>query len=689
MLHRIPNASCQVSIDGKNVQKVALFELPAFRDLDFRTFPGIFSSDLRPLKQCIGYTKQQRRCRNSTGAGACAAQMIEDLRDSKNITIDDLEQVAERLLCRRWHFEFIKDIAELWFLQLQAERIAATKRASSKLCRPPTTTSVDSPPRSNQAKLRSALLPSIPPSLDYHSRSGVSRPEPPFNPTSDPVVKVEEVKVKLEESITKVEEVKAKLEESIVKVEEIKVEAEEPEAKVKEPIVKLEDPNTKVEEPPVDLKEPAVKIEEVSGDGQRASLSHKHRQANDILYQRAISRLAVPVRTASASCSPLCLAYPKQSHQQDLAKAEFALTCLVKLRLPEEADTIYQELADVVTSILRRQSHQAIVLKNLLVLARYSCSTLMTGTAERSSPQLTQEALTVLNEWISFLVGKVQSEIPLRHRDCRKVDAHSFDKGLIPKADSKVPKVPRRNAHSDESGRSMGRVTEDGFKANYPVKRIQRLVPYHPRFRQGWVVSDLIRAAMTKDFVKLDEQTGQLYGFFSFSNQANIKIGHTTRSVLTRLREWEKKCGYSTSLVYPQVADPQEPMPHVYRVEKLIQAELAHYRGLEKGCPGCLGNHTEWFTAPMQHIAAVVKKWVNWIKQEPYEQVADDSQSQGSGHVVRMRWRLKRKYQKDLESLCMPLRLFDKVEEESVGAPLIISENESHKANRLEGHHTS
>lgn len=127
-----------------------------------------------------------------------------------------------------------------------------------------------------------------------------------------------------------------------------------------------------------------------------------------------------------------------------------------------------------------------------------------------------------------------------------------------------------------------------------------------------------------------------------------LKIGRTN-NIYRRLNQWTRQCSYDITLIryYPSnTSSPspspsssptprsarsrgldterdQEPsgkfmVPHVHRVERLIQIELADRRVKGQGrCSDCGKEHREWFEikATMEELRLVdecVRRWVNW-----------------------------------------------------------------------------
>ena len=138
---------------------------------------------------------------------------------------------------------------------------------------------------------------------------------------------------------------------------------------------------------------------------------------------------------------------------------------------------------------------------------------------------------------------------------------------------------------------------------------------------------------------------GFLYVYRLSSEKDFFKIGFTTVGVNHRIKQWERQCGHKAEVVYPTSGAQGVRIGNVYRVEQLIHAELREYRYREEGCEGCGKNHVEWFKVGEEHIRAVIEKWVEWIREKPYEEDEDGV------------WRLKKQAKTDVDRMCTPLKV--------------------------------
>jgi hypothetical protein len=85
---------------------------------------------------------------------------------------------------------------------------------------------------------------------------------------------------------------------------------------------------------------------------------------------------------------------------------------------------------------------------------------------------------------------------------------------------------------------------------------------------------------------------------------------------------------------------------HINRVEKLIHAELAAYRRQEMKCAGkkCGKKHIEWFEVGEELATKVVRKWMAWMRELPYEPRA--------GRNDQIQWFLREEQMQKLDVLC-------------------------------------
>ncbi|KAL8688654.1 MAG: hypothetical protein Q9218_005486 [Villophora microphyllina] len=180
---------------------------------------------------------------------------------------------------------------------------------------------------------------------------------------------------------------------------------------------------------------------------------------------------------------------------------------------------------------------------------------------------------------------------------------------------------------------------------------IRTLIPFDAKAKSRVCTDDYVKGTLRKDLSSSqDQRSGLIYIYWFEGNFGHVKIGVTTRTPEERLQEWAKKCGHKPKLIFPKPEDDRTLVPHVYRVETLVQAQLRNCRKKELKCRKCGTCHREWFESSVPEAIALVKKWSAWMRTNPYEPVStdDDYKQQGSQKV----WRLKRSQTKKIHSLC-------------------------------------
>ncbi|KAH6878478.1 T5orf172 domain-containing protein [Alternaria rosae] len=163
---------------------------------------------------------------------------------------------------------------------------------------------------------------------------------------------------------------------------------------------------------------------------------------------------------------------------------------------------------------------------------------------------------------------------------------------------------------------------------------------YEPTKTRGLSVFSALHEKAASPLGTKDLTPGYVYLFWDKAFFGMVKIGHT-KDLAKRLKSWNTKCKHQHD--YHSSAESQVEMPYVHRVEQLIHTELKGCR-LRRQCEGCGKLHKEWFEASQAHVVKVMKKWREWILQEPYVQ---DKESR--------EWVLKPEILASLEQMCEPL----------------------------------
>jgi hypothetical protein len=167
-----------------------------------------------------------------------------------------------------------------------------------------------------------------------------------------------------------------------------------------------------------------------------------------------------------------------------------------------------------------------------------------------------------------------------------------------------------------------------------------KFIPYQSEKSKKLSVHDAVYQKATAPLGVIAQKEGFVYLFWDKEYFGMVKIGYT-KDLTKRLNSWNKQC--DREHVYHSSTECQVEIPHAHRVEQLVHAELKEYRK-RRLCEGCGVIHKEWFGAPQAHVVKVLRKWREWILEEPY------AQDKKSGE-----WVLKPEMLESLERMCEPL----------------------------------
>ncbi|KAL3451520.1 meiotically up-regulated gene 113-domain-containing protein [Aspergillus insuetus] len=160
-----------------------------------------------------------------------------------------------------------------------------------------------------------------------------------------------------------------------------------------------------------------------------------------------------------------------------------------------------------------------------------------------------------------------------------------------------------------------------------PKTALPDFVEYHSPDKPRLSVTEELEKFIVAPISKADaDHSGHIYIYQCTGKFGYYKVGSTT-DLAPRLQTWEKQCGRELMSYFPRSEDDLLPIPHISRVERLIHAELAQYRRREESCKSttCGKAHQEWFQVDEQHALRVVRKWIAWMRKEPYVQISGGS----------------------------------------------------------------
>lgn len=173
---------------------------------------------------------------------------------------------------------------------------------------------------------------------------------------------------------------------------------------------------------------------------------------------------------------------------------------------------------------------------------------------------------------------------------------------------------------------------------------------------EEWIRECLVRPLAKRE--KIENHKGILYMYWVTGNFGLVKIGKTSGpSPAKRLDKWRRDCGHPIEEHTRGEAEVAVQLPHVYRVEALVHAELNDSRVREIACKKCserktrkkgrqcIVSHEEWFCASPDHAQKVIKKWSDWMLTNPYEECNGE-------------WRLRKAISAhEIDVLCTPIAI--------------------------------
>jgi hypothetical protein len=133
---------------------------------------------------------------------------------------------------------------------------------------------------------------------------------------------------------------------------------------------------------------------------------------------------------------------------------------------------------------------------------------------------------------------------------------------------------------------------------------------------------DLVKKAVTDSSAKTHNIEGYVYLYEVEGNPGLVKIGYT-EALEKRHKDWAFDCNRETKPLYPLSKDDLEKVPNAPRVEALCHKELAYCK-IRVDCGACLKEHVEWFEISSKRAIQVIKKWSQWMRQNPYENATND-----------------------------------------------------------------
>ncbi len=183
-------------------------------------------------------------------------------------------------------------------------------------------------------------------------------------------------------------------------------------------------------------------------------------------------------------------------------------------------------------------------------------------------------------------------EAAVRLLTCKR-DAHQKQANGIAAYWARILCQPMENSIKIEDIQ-IGFVLEDGKFS------LRKLIP--PAANSHLSLRDHMKAIIDGPFKSTDTEAEYVYVYSINSNFGLIKIGWTRDTPNKRLKRWENQCKRKTYRAYPEASKELIKIPHAWRVEKLVQAELRKYNKWETGCGCKTKTHEEWFETSLPHV---------------------------------------------------------------------------------------
>ncbi|KAL8920654.1 MAG: hypothetical protein Q9208_006136 [Pyrenodesmia sp. 3 TL-2023] len=226
------------------------------------------------------------------------------------------------------------------------------------------------------------------------------------------------------------------------------------------------------------------------------------------------------------------------------------------------------------------------------------------------------------------------------HQEKATLFAQAWEAAIAPTSKRHEGSVHVTTASKIVAPSSIKKSTTRSDKFDTSKTCIRTFVPYDARAKSQIDTSDFVRGAIERNLTPRETSTGYIYIYWFPGNFGHLKLRCTTRTVDIRLREFERQCGHKTHLAFPVAEEDQQLIPHVHRVENILNAQLRNCRRKEIRCHGCGKCHQEWLEEAEQEAIDAVRRWSDWMRKDPYEEVSPGV------------WRLKKSQKENLETLC-------------------------------------
>ena len=184
---------------------------------------------------------------------------------------------------------------------------------------------------------------------------------------------------------------------------------------------------------------------------------------------------------------------------------------------------------------------------------------------------------------------------------------------------------------SDDDGEGETRIVSDDSDATaisntsslkpVPIINLTRdeyvettTTPLEPKTPRA--IDDKLRKIIKTDLPSMGQEQGTVYIFRDKDPRRSnlLKIGMTRQEMTDRRTGVQRECNIVLEYVYDTI-----PLSNYGRAEKLAQEELAYFRR-PYTCSklNCVRNHREWFEVSEDLAKRTVKRWTDFMRENPY-----------------------------------------------------------------------
>ncbi|CAG5138817.1 uncharacterized protein ALTATR162_LOCUS445 [Alternaria atra] len=244
-----------------------------------------------------------------------------------------------------------------------------------------------------------------------------------------------------------------------------------------------------------------------------------------------------------------------------------------------------------------------------------------------------KQGYKMVSTWKSSIIGILKKSKPEFVRDANLLissvedDAEAVNSGAVSESTDNTKETVWRNGQlpTPRNTRSLSPEFYHSPSKFWPSASDASSLKRLPRFddiRNPKECYDLVKEVVTRNLAKTHNTGGYVYLYEVEGNEGVVKIGYT-KTLEKRHKDWAFDCNRETKLLYPLSKDSLEEVPNAPRVEALCHSEL-HYCRIRVDCRACLKEHIEWFEISPKKCIQVIKKWSQWMRTNPFENVATD-----------------------------------------------------------------